>query len=250
MIHRKGFTLIELLVVITIIAVLLAMLTPALDRAMLITDATRCAANLHGQYLAVNQYSTDHKTRLPPVDAAGYDMTPGGFRTRNFSAAGNSSYNLGYLWKTRHITTGQTFFCPSQQNPIFTYATHSNPSFPTDYTPSVGGSSAVRVSYTFCPIATSPALRTRLYRKFTQLDSEAITVVDLIEEQGSATTPTSISHIELEGFNVLRGQGSVDLVDQVASRYIINRMRSDPGGLINTNYALWDEVMERLVHPR
>src|SRR5438876_557647 len=44
---RAAFTLIELLVVVTIIVVLLALLTPALDRAIYQAELTVCAANQH-----------------------------------------------------------------------------------------------------------------------------------------------------------------------------------------------------------
>jgi prepilin-type N-terminal cleavage/methylation domain-containing protein len=43
--HPRGFTLIELLVVITIIVVLLALLAPAMDKAMYATELTACGAN-------------------------------------------------------------------------------------------------------------------------------------------------------------------------------------------------------------
>src|SRR5207253_2093486 len=45
-IHRNGFTLIELLVVVTVIVALLAMLAPALDKAVYQAELAVCAANL------------------------------------------------------------------------------------------------------------------------------------------------------------------------------------------------------------
>ena len=62
-----GFTLIELLVVVTIIVILLALLTPALDRALKLANDTRCAANLHPVGTAMAMYLQDHKSTYPRV---------------------------------------------------------------------------------------------------------------------------------------------------------------------------------------
>jgi prepilin-type N-terminal cleavage/methylation domain-containing protein len=62
---QRAFTLIELLVVITIIVVLLAMLAPALDRAMYEAELVQCAGNLKVWGSISIDFAQDHQRRLP-----------------------------------------------------------------------------------------------------------------------------------------------------------------------------------------
>jgi len=59
--NHCGFTLVELLVVITTIVVLLALLTPAMDKAIYRAEQVRCLANIKGQYTAITTYAFDNK---------------------------------------------------------------------------------------------------------------------------------------------------------------------------------------------
>ncbi|MFW6039210.1 MAG: type II secretion system protein [bacterium] len=62
---RTGFTLIELLVVISIIALLIAILLPALKQARDLARRTQCLSQIRQLNLAANAYAVDHDGILP-----------------------------------------------------------------------------------------------------------------------------------------------------------------------------------------
>ena len=66
-VDASGFTLIELLVVISIIALLLGVLLPALSRVRRQARAVACRANLRQWGAALHVYASAHDGKLPGV---------------------------------------------------------------------------------------------------------------------------------------------------------------------------------------
>ena len=116
---KKGFTLIELLVVIAIIAMLMAILMPALSKVKKIASRVVCGTNLKGLGTAQTVYANDYDDEYTVQGQGGLhtwsNQTAGwATTTKNWKTAGNISVGASLFMLVREADVSpKSFVCPS-----------------------------------------------------------------------------------------------------------------------------------------
>lgn len=237
---KKGFTLIELLVVIAIIALLLAILLPALGRVKQAAKRLICGTNLRNIGQAIVLYAEANDTELPPCNGSSWknEMFYYAFYLKGGSWQPNAGHatptRLGYLYTNGLIEDGKLLYCDStpknhgtgwgSQSHRYEHYIDSSGRWPWNSDPSGWGPDKVRTSYSYVPqdpTKEDPQVKgySAIARKAPQLRSGKIMMTDLLwsltllpHKKGGGSRPG--------GVNALFSDGSV--------RFCNNEQALDP----------------------
>ena len=268
----SGFTLIELLVVIAIIAILAAMLLPALASSKERAKRTQCVNGLRQLYIGCTIYAGDSNDMYPSW--GGY---PAPFNPRTLNNINLPSYvrwmvffqnggsgaigahvpqdaqalgvmggnfdNLGYLYPAKLAGgDGKVFFCPSYPDASELGAWYYSGGAPAPAKPgplmtivqSPNGNVAVRGSYTYNPVCDANGLR--LFQKASQVAGRHAFIMDYLD--AGMSDPLNCAHLKAKGWNINFTDGSTAFSKPDPTTYnnILNMSASVSMPTINTSF--------------
>lgn len=113
--QQRAFTLIELLVVIAIIAILAALLLPALANAKEKSKRTHCMNNLRQNGVAITMYSQDFNDAIPRSRWTDAEMATSDkcYDAYAGTLTATDAYGFGQLYEAKTVPTGRIFYCLS-----------------------------------------------------------------------------------------------------------------------------------------
>lgn len=270
---QNAFTLIELLVVIAIIAILAAMLLPALAAAKNKAKLATCQSNFHQVYVATMIYAGDSNDWLPI-----WLDTPGGHPLNEIKQAQYTRYvvqtgaapntpvpqgvasanattlvpewefqNLGFVYNSKLIANGAILYCPSFANApgsVLTMTTYSTPTFMSTDDGLSGGTPRVRSSIDFNPHADTTTM-VRLFQKTSDTsragNGHKLLAMDYIGGgsiggSSGGYSPYNFPHYPSKGWDVMFTDGSVKLCKNQTAFSLVTAPSYNPDSATPAQY--------------
>ncbi len=244
---HQAFTLIELLVVISIIALLISILLPALSSARAAANRTMCLSNQRQSNLAILAYAANGRDWLPIAGTQGINHLSNPAWGDLYYYLGNWD-NLGRLLDKGYISQSNFLYCPDQQSAYFKYAKFQP--YPTPH--NLGWGTFINIDWSYNLMVANPSgspgtnqspEMTRKYQRTSDLPTNYALLTDVFSEGVEGYwKPWLWAHTKPIGLNAIYGDGSGRFVQDDNLITIIN----NKGGYTNWRPDIVADVLDRL----
>jgi len=230
---RRAFTLLELLVVVAILALLLAMLLPALNRSKAMARRIQCMSNQRQLTAGLLTYAADEMGAVPVgyEGAKQFNYLIYNKWKRNNAIGGLMAY--GRLYATGIVDWEEPYFCPDS---TLLDSDKANP-----WPPGADPNENTRSDFASRPIANwAGGMFPNPMPKVQTLSRSVVLTADRV------STPAHVSYVHVEGVNAGRITGAVGWIPLEAFESELNNI---PNGPFSSSYndrqqAVWDAMDE------